>query len=847
MDHKKLDLHELTVKDVLDAIGSQHVEIPAGRLEMDRTEINIRTYGEATTAEEFGRILILRRGGQANYKPVRLSEVATIEQGLDDIRRISRSNGKTAVGLGIKKVRGANAVALSDAIKKRIDEIGPMLPQNVRLWVNFDSTEFIRHAINDMKLDLILSVLLTSIVCLLFLGSFGSTFNILLAIPTSIIGTFIALYFFGFTLNTFTLLALILCIGIVVDDAIMVLENIYRHREMGKSLIQASLEGAAQITSAAVATTLSLVAIFMPVIFMEGTIGKFFFQFGVTISVAVLISLLEALTLTPMRASRLESQSGFMHRINRKFEARAERFFGRISTAYHKLLIPCLNNRWKVVIATLIFFITTLFVYPFVGKEFIPTQDQSAFLVRFQTPLGSSIGFTDDKMREAEAIINKQPEVLRYFLAVGGFGGGDVNSAMMFLTLKPPKERPVNAGLGKKLTQKEVMDELRGKLKSIKDLRPALQDMSGRGLTAKRSFPIEFTVRGPDWKTLVDNSQKLLETMRQNPHFVDVETDYLEGQPEWRISPKREEAFARGVAIEDIAQTIQAMVGGVTQGKFTEAGRRNDIKVRLTEEQRQSTDILEKIWVRNQNGELIPLSDLVTSEVKPTLKSITRKGRERAITLQANVGDGFTQQESITEIQKLGREILPKDYRLVAGGTAEAFSESFKSLFFVLLLGLAVSYMILASQYNSFINPITVLIALPFSISGALVALFISGLTLNMYSFIGVILLMGLVKKNSILLVDFTNQVREKGSAVREALLEASPARLRPILMTSIATIAAAIPPALALGQGGETRQPMAIVVIGGVLVSTVLTLFVVPCVYSLMSKLERKHPIDSP
>jgi len=844
VDNKKLEQYELTIQDVLNAIGDQHAEIPAGRLENDKTEINIRTYGEAKSPEEFGNILILKRGGQTNYSRIKLGDIATIEPGLDDIRRISRSNGKAAVGMGIKKIRGSNAVELSDNIRKRIVEVSKTLPEGMRLWVNFDSTDFIRHAIADMKTDLILSVVLTSFVCLFFLGSFGSTFNILLAIPTSIIGTFIALHFFGFTLNTFTLLALILCIGIVVDDAIMVLENIFRHRQMGKSVIEAALDGAKQITSAAIATTLSLVAIFMPVVFMEGTIGRFFFQFGVTITVAVLISLLEALTLTPMRASRFEPKDNWASRLNNKFERKAEHFFGGIAKLYEKLLIPCLNHRALTIGLSIIFFAVSLISFKFVGKEFIPAQDQSGFLIRFQTPLGSSINYTDEKMKEAEAMVSADPNVLRYFVAVGGFGGGEVNTGMMFVTLKNPKERPKEATRGKRLSQKEIMDVMREKLKTIKDLRPALQDLSGRGFTAKRSFPIEFTVRGPDWATLVKSSQELVTQMRQNPQFVDVETDYLEGQPEWRIYPDRNKAFERGVSVEVIAQTIQALVGGIKWGKITEEGRRNDIRIRLGEKQRQTTDILDSLWVRNQNGELIPLHEVVTSEVKPTLKSITRKGRERAITLQANIGNGFTQQTAIEEINRLGKSILPEDYRLVAGGTSEAFADSFKSLFFVLFLGLIVSYMVLASQYNSFIHPLTVLIALPYSISGAFLALWAFHSTLNIYSFIGIILLMGLVKKNSIMLVDFTNQMRDEGLNVRDALINACPTRLRPILMTSIATMAAALPPALALGQGSETRQPMAIVVIGGVLVSTILTLFVIPCVYSLFAKLEKKRQI---
>jgi len=837
---EKLAAYELTVIDVLQAIESEHVEIPAGRIETPTKEFNLRSLGEAATPEDFGNIQIRKRGGAPIFKPIFIRDVATVEKGLADVRRISRTGGKLAIGLGIKKQRGSNAVAVANGVKKKLGEIQKSLPPGYTVQVNFDATRFIEHTTAEMKFNLWLSAILTGVVCLLFLASWGSTFNILLAIPTSIVGSFLFIYFMGFTLNTFTLLGLTLAIGIVVDDAIMVLENIYRHKEMGKSAYQASLDGAREITPAAVAATLAIIAIFIPVVFMRGIIGKFFFQFGVTMSAAVGLSLIEALTLTPMRASRFLKENHedgrFARLVNRTFDG-CIRFYSRT-------LKLCLNHRWMVIFFAVLLFGVSFVVFPHLKKEFVPAQDQSAFLIRIQTPLGSSIDYTDGLLKQAEAIITATPEVERYYSAVGGFGGGDVNTGMVFITLKEPRDRPVDPVKGRRLTQQDVMAKLRAQVGKIPNLKATLQDLSTRGFTAQRGFPVEFTVRGPDWGKLTEVSQALLKKMEDSPFFTDADTDYQYGQPEIQITPDRVAAGERGVTVEDIGKTINGLIGGVQLGRFTEGGHRNDVRVRIDKDFRQRPQDIDKLWVRNRFNEVVSLADLVKVEQKNTLKSITRKDRERAIGIFANVPPGGSQQASLKEVERLAKEILPEGYRIVMSGSAETFKESFDSLLFALILGIIVAYMVLGTQYNSFIHPFTVLLALPFSISGAFVALWLFDKSLNIYSFIGLILLMGIAKKNSILLVDFTNQRREEGLPLRQALETACPQRLRPILMTSFATLAAAIPPALALGPGAESRIPMAIVVLGGILVSTVLTLFVVPCAYSLLARFEKKKVV---
>ncbi len=837
VDAEKLAAYQLTVQDIVDAIQSEHTERPAGRIETGQQELNVRTMGEASTVEEFGNLVIPRRAGAPVYKPLYLKDVATIEDGLADQRRIARIMGKTAVGLGIKKQRGANEVEVAHRVLARMAEVKKDLPPGLDIGVNFNRTQFIEDSIHELTFTLLLSALLTSIVCWLFLGSWSATVNILMAIPTSIVGTFICLYFLGFTLNTFTLLALSLAIGIVVDDAIMVLENIVRHREQGEGQVEAALKGARQITSAALAATLAIIAIFLPVAFMSGIIGKFFFEFGVAISIAVALSLLEALTLAPMRCSQF-LQVG--QRKSRMGQA-ADEVFRRLETRYRRGLEWSLRHRGMTLAITSGIFIGSLAFGPFLRKEFVPAQDQSMFLVRLQTPVGSSIEFTDERFKQAEAIAMSRPEMKRYFGAIGGFGGGEVNTGILFVTFHQPRQRPVDPDANHRLSQQELMAIFREKLNKIPDVKASVQDLSLSGFSAQRGFPIEVSIRGPDWDTLGKTALEMEKRMGDSPYIVDADTDYLLGVPEVRVRPDRQKAAERGVSVETIARTVNALIGGERVGKYTRGGRRYDVRVRLVPTQRTQSEDIRQLWVWNNRGELVQLKDVVTVSEQPALLAITRKNRERAINLFANVAPGKSQSDALKEVDRIAQEVVPKGYRVVKGGSSQTFQESFKSLGFALLLGILVSYMVLASQYNSYIHPVTVLLALPFSFSGALVGLWLARQSLNIYSFIGLILLMGIVKKNSILLVDFTNQFREQGLTVTEALRRACPTRLRAILMTSISTIAAALPPALALGPGAEARIPMSVAVIGGMVASTLLTLFAVPAAYGLLSRFERK------
>ena len=838
VDEKSLHQYALSVNDVISTIQNEHMESPAGQLTEGTRQLNVRTLGEAKTIDEFGDLAINQRGGQPNYKLIHLRQVARIEEGMADAMSISRARGTPGVSLNILKQRGSNAVAVAKAVRARVIEIQKGLPEGMKLSVDFDSTRYIEQAVGELELTLLLSALLTGLVCWAFLGSWSSTFNVLLSIPTSIIGTLTVLYFAGFTLNTFTLLGLSLSIGIVVDDAIMVLENIIRHQEKGEDRFMAALTGSKEITFAALAATISIVAIFLPVAFMTGVIGKFFFQFGVTITATVMLSLLEALTLTPMRCSQFVDVEERTTRFGRGIDHLME----RMKQAYEKSLSAALNHRYPVIMGALVLFAVSCSVLFFLNKEFIPSEDQSRFNVRLKTPVGSALEYSDQRFSDVETFLSKRPEVDRFVMRVGGGSPGDSNSGSVLVTLKDRGQRGIDPAVGHELSQQELMTICRKEFNKIPDVHAVIQDLSIKAFSASRGFPVEFTIQGPDWGQLADYSKRMMDELEKTGLVTDLDSNFALGQPELHVRPDRKKAIERGVSVASIAQVIEATIGGVVVGTYEKGGHRYDVRVKLEESRQDPRAKVKSLFARNNRGELVPLSDLVTMSEEESMVSIWRSNRERSITVYANVKVGESQQKALLAAQDLAKKILPPEYHITLTGSSQTFAESLQSLLWVLLLGIVVAYMVLASQFNSFIDPLSVLMALPFSVSGALVALYVTHRSINIYSIIGLILLMGIVKKNSILLVDFTNQVRGGGKlSVRDALVHACPIRLRPILMTSVATIAGAIPAALALGPGAESRVPMAIAVIGGVIFSTLLTLYVVPCFYLVMSRFERK------
>ncbi|MCX7666396.1 MAG: efflux RND transporter permease subunit [Gemmataceae bacterium] len=924
LDSKKLETYNLDPADIRQAITAQHIELPAGYINSAQVELNVRTMGEFGSASEFEKLLIKNINGQNIY----LGDIAKVEDGSEDIRTIARFNRLPAVAVGVRKAIGGNLVAVCEHVKNELPKIRRTLPEGVELNISVDSSTYVRENIAEMKLTLILGVILTAIVCFVFLGSMGLTVNICLSIPTSLIGTFFIVNYGmellrlpPFTINLMTLLALSLSVGVVVDDAILVLENIARHREMGKSKVEAALEGSSEISFAAIAATFSIMAIFLPVAFMSGTIGRFFFQFGVTVGVAVFLSLICALTLTPMlcatvlgidphkkakilpntwqlagfgsvfviacgTALRLAGDSfpilqGYGWYLNmcevpvvRKplwwgghllLEAvvglllfkygtflyqHLERWVLRpvfvvpvdllmkfLTRIYALSLAFALKVRWLVVLLgmTLIGLTGWFLMSGVIGKELIPSEDQSRFVIHVVCPVNSNVAQVDRLLQACEIALVDRPDVATVLTTVGGETGQVVTEADLYIGLVPREQR--------KLTQSEIMAEVRKELEQVvPDVKIVIRDQSLEGFTAQRGDPIDFVLRGK-WEDLPEIAAEIMEKMQQSGLMQDVDSDYRPGKTEEQVIPT-DKANLLGVSTQRMAEGVSSLVGGQRVAKFTDRGRRYDVRLRLVENQRSAPGDLDDVRVRVGADKLIPLSELTTRVTVSTLPVVNRFKHQRAIRITANPAEGVSQGQAIAKAQEIvntvleSRQQVGQDFEMVELGNAEAMRSTINSLIFALVMGIVIAYGILGIQFASFVHPFTVLLALPFAVTGALVTLWLTGDTLNMMSLIGLILLMGLVKKNSIILVDYANQLRKEGKSVYEAVKESGPVRLRPILMTSAATIMAAVPAAVGLGPGAETRSPMARAIIGGILVSTLITLYLVPVFYLLTEQI---------
>jgi hydrophobe/amphiphile efflux-1 (HAE1) family protein len=829
----RLKRADLTISDILDAIRTQHIEAAAGQFVEGGRELRVRWLGEAYDVEAFKKLRILKRGGATIQDAVyTIGDVADVEDGLSDIRRIARVDGLTSISVMVKKQRGSNEVTLAEAVIKKVEEVKKILPEGYDISVRVNFTKSTRAVVDTTMEKLFVAAMVTILVCFLFLGSWQAALNILFSIPTSIVGSFLVIYFCGFTLNLFTLLALTLAISIVVDDAIMLLENIVRHYRMGKAPYQAAYDGAMEILPAATAATLAVIAVFAPVIFMSGVTGKFFFQFGIAMSAAVLLSLLEAVTITPMRAAAFMSAAPKVSR----FERWLDHLFERLAHHYQNVLALTLRHSVTVVVVALLLFAGSMNLVQQVRKEFLPPQDQNIILLNGQLPPGTSLQATSEITKKIEEIIKSVPEVQGYLISIGGGPGATgVNSFFMPINLIPREER--------KTTHQDVMDKIRAGLKPLKNVRASLRDTSSRGLTTGRQFPISMNIMGPDLDVLDTKSQEIMKRLTDEGLAQDMDSDFRKGIPQLEVEPKRAMLASRGVSVESVAQTMNAALASIRVSRYTAGGRRYDVRVKVPDDEITSESDIRKIGVRNQFGNIVEVGDLVDIKEATTLQSITRINRQRSIGIFGQLTKGQSQAVVLERAAAIALEVLPDGYTMNLEGASAGLSESFGSLTTALLMGILVAYMVLAVQFNSFVHPISVLMALPFSVTGALLALWLTGVSLNLFSYIGLIVLMGIAKKNSILLVEFTNQVRRRENAdVYTALIKACPVRLRPILMTSTATVVAATPLVFGDSMGQETRTPMGLTIIGGTILSTLLTLFVVPALYKVLSRFENQR-----
>jgi len=824
LDQDRLEAYGLSPLDVVRAIQTKHVELPAGRIENREQELTIKVMGEYTSVEELSGLVVTYRQGV----PVRLRDLGRVEDGEEDTRTIGRFNQKPAIGLGVRKQSGTNTVEVADRVKAALAEIQRELPPGLDVKIAFDASEFIKKSMGDVQFDILFGALLTSLVILLFLRNTRTTLISVIAIPTSLIGTFAFMNALGFTINNMTMLALSLAVGIVIDDAIVVLENIFRHMEqLRQPRLVAAREGTREIAFAVIAATFSIAAVFLPVAFMRGIIGRFFIQMGLTVVIAILISLVVSLTLTPMLCSRfmrLEERHGPIYMA-------LEQGFRAVERVYRSALAFALRRRALVVLSALLLFVLSLGLSRFIGREFFTQADESRFIVRFETPLGWSIERIDAVTRQAERILFSHPEVRGAFVGTGFFGS--TNQGIMFVSLVPKSERRVS--------QQQLMNTLRQELTAIPDLTVSVEPVTpiGGGGGGQRSTDVQYIVEGPSLEDLATRVDRIVQRLKHSPGFVDIDTDLELTKPEAKVYINREKAEDLGLDVATITQAINVIMGGVDVAKFKEGGERYDIHVRALPGDRDLPSDLDRIFVVSRDGRRVKLSNIVEVVEGAGPNVINRYNRQRAATLYANV-QGKSQGEALAEVGQLIAETLPNapGYRAELTGRSREFQRSFQYLGTALALSILIIYMVLAAQFESFIHPFTIMLSLPLATVGVFGLLLLTGKTLNIFSYLGIIMLVGIVTRNAILLVDFTNQLRARGLERTAALLQAGPIRLRPILMTAITTIAGMVPVSLAFSEGGETRAPLAVAVIGGMLTSTFLTLLVIPVVYSLFDDL---------
>jgi HAE1 family hydrophobic/amphiphilic exporter-1 len=826
----RLEALGMGVDEVIAGLQSENVNTPLGRLNRGGTEYPLRISGKPDAVEQFKTMVIAQRGG----RPIPLAEVAQIKDGIEEQRSLAMVNGIPAIGLDILKQSGANTVGLVDRVKKEIEVIQKELPPGTTIEMVRDASIMIRDSVRDVEETLILGGLLTILIVFCFLNSWRSTVITGLTLPISVISSFTVMYFLGMTLNVLTLMALSLAIGMLIDDAIVVRENIVRHLERGEDHFTAAREGTSEIGLAVLATTMSVIAVFIPVAYMKGIVGRFFFQFGITVAFAVLVSLFVSFTLDPMLSSRWvdpdierKGKRHFLARILDHFN----HWFDRTADGYRKVIGWALDHRKIVLFVATMAFFAGLGAFRVLQTEFFPNYDQGEFQVNFKSAPDASMEETQSRLAAVQEALKEIPEVKHTYATIGAGDTGTVRDAMVFVKLKERKER--------KRKQEEIQQDLRQRIEKIPGILPAILE-AGRMDNQK---PLVINVRGEDIALLKKYAAVLKEEIYKIRGIVDLEVTLEQDIPEFRLVVDRERAVDAGVMTGDIVRTVGALVGGQAVTTYEdEDGDAVNVRVRLPLALRQDPTQVERLRLAvpkpNTLPALVPLGNVVNYGMSTTPSEINRQDLTRQVVITANL-DGLPLGTAVKRVQEAAKHLtMAPGYQIVFSGEAEDMAESFAYMAEALVLAVIFVYLILAAQFESFIDPLAIMFSLPLSIVGMAGMLFFTRGTINMMSLIGLIMLMGLVTKNAILLVDFTKTLRSRGISRREALITAGRTRLRPILMTTLAMIFGMLPLALALGQGAEMRAPMARAVIGGLITSTLLTLLVVPVVYTVLDDL---------
>ncbi len=826
VDPQRLQAQGVSVNEVIAALRTQNVEVPAGRVERGPGEQLVRVVGRIAEPRQFNDLVVANRPGA----PIRLGDVASVEDATEEERSVALINGRRAVALNILKVSGANTVDVAEGVIEAVGEIEAGLPGGVDLQVVRDNSVSIRHSVEDTLFELVLGAILTVVIVMLFLNDGKATTITALALPVSIIATFMLMGALGFTLNIISLLALSLSIGILIDDAIVVIENIVRHRQMGQGPFAAAGDGTNEIFLAVMATTLSIVAVFVPVAFMGGIIGRFFYQFGMTVAFAVLVSLFVAFTLTPMMAAHwgVDPHVEGAHPPSRNPLKRAisafNRLFDRGASRYSGVIEWALRHRKTTLGGAFALLIASFFLFPLIGGGFLPPQDQSQFVVQFSTPDGSSLAYTRQKGEQIGALLREMPGVDYTYTTIGAGQTGRVTAGEVFVKLVPAGERGQ--------TQQQVQADARDQLKPLFGVQTAVLDAGGLG---GARAPLAVEVRGPDVAGLQELAQRVEAEVRGLPDVVDVDNSLGQPRPEYRIAVNRDVANELGLTVGAVAATVRPVLAGQNVTTWQDpTGEERDVVVQVAPELRQSVQDIARLPIATPRGTTIPLAQVAQIEEGTAPSQIDRSNLQRTATISGSPAPGLSVSEATAAIQaRLDEMDIPAGYTVGFGGETEQLAETAGYVLQAIALAIILIFLILASQFESIAQPFAIMLSLPLSLIGVLLALLISGDTFNMMSMIGVILLFGLVVKNAILLVDNANERRRAGVDRFRALVEAGQVRLRPIIMTTLAMIAGMLPSSLALGEGGGFRAPMSRAVIGGLITSTILTLVVVPVAYT--------------
>ncbi len=826
LSREALAARQLTVSDVEARLRSENVELPAGRLESVAREFTLRTDTGFYTEKDF-RGLVIGRGVDGQL--VRLGDVAEVRVGAENERSIARANGEPAVSLAIEQLSKANSVLVSKAVVREVRAVQPELPEGMQLAVNYDRAEFIEASMNEVYKALAVALGLVLVVIYVFLGSFRSTLIPALVVPVSVIATFIVMGAMGYTINVLTLLGLVLAIGLVVDDAIVVLENIYRRIEEGEKPLLAALDGAREIGFAVIATTLVLVAVFVPLSYIEGDVGRLFREFGITLAAAVLFSSVVALTLTPMLCSKMlrgrELRTGL--------PVVVDRFFKWLVGRYQQALDYVLRWPWAVLATVLVITAVAGLLLYRMPAEYAPNEDRGAFFVMVRAPEGASLEYTDRVTRQLEAVLQSElgegRPVHRFLTRLPGWGSSSVNSSFVIVLLRNWDDRAES--------DQQIIARLGPAMGEIPGARIFARAPRALGIRGDGS-PVEMVLGGPDYEQLKLWRDQMLEAMEAMPELTSPDSDYQERKPQMNISVDRDRAASLGVSLSSIGRTLETMLGSRVVTNYVDRGREYDVILQGIDADRSSPDDLENLYVRSElTGQMVPLVNLVVLSEQAGPPELRRFDRMRSITLSASLAEGVRLGEAIEALYQTALDTLPASARISWDGESQEYLESGSSLYLTFGLALIIVFLVLSAQFESFINPLIILVTVPLALTGALLGLLVYGSSINVFTQIGAILLIGLAAKNGVLIVEFANQLRDRGVRFREAVLQAASVRLRPILMTSACTTFGALPLLIGTGAGAESRQPIGIVVVYGVAISAALTLFVVPALYVLFAR----------